>query len=196
MKKQQNKKKWLRIVGNIIFYGALLLLLFNPTAKGWFLRQLMEVGLFRPQIEQEAAMPKQPAVATAFAFRDATGTMRTTADLKGKVVFINFWATWCPPCIAEMPSLEDLYQQFRDDDRLIFLFINEDADVQKARAFLQKKSYSLPLMTNTGQVPAQIFSGTLPTTLILDKDGNVVFRHEGLAKYNSASFVKQLKSLL
>ncbi|WP_132055331.1 TlpA family protein disulfide reductase [Pseudocnuella soli] len=196
MNEQQNKKKWLRILGNIFFYGALLFLLFNPTAKGWFLRQLMEVGLFRAQIEQEAATPNQPAVATAFAFQDATGIMRTTADLKGKVVFINFWATWCPPCIAEMPSLNDLYQQFRDDDRLVFLFINEDADVQKAKAFLQKKSYSLPLMTNTGQVPAQIFSGTLPTTLILDKDGNVVFRHEGLAKYNSASFVKQLKSLL
>ena len=193
--KQTDKKKWLRIGGNVLFYGAILLLLFHPAAKGWLLQQLMAVGLFKAEIKKEAPVTNQPPEATAFSFRDEKGAVVSTEDLKGKVVFINFWATWCPPCIAEMPSLADLYNQFRDDEQVVFLFINEDEDVARAETFLQNKGYSLPLMTRAGSIPADIYSGTLPTTVVLDKKGKIVFRHEGLAKYNSTSFINQLKAL-
>ena len=194
--KQFNKKKWFQRTGNIIFFGLLLLVLFNPNAKGWLLRQLMEVGLFKAEIKKEAALTKLSEAATAFSFRDQKGAVVSTAALKGKVVFINFWATWCPPCIAEMPSLNDLYNQLRDNEQLVFLFINEDDNVGKANTFLQNKGYSIPLFTRAGSLPAEIYSGTLPTTVILNKEGNMVFKHEGLAKYNSAKFINQLKALL
>lgn len=189
-----NKNKWIRTAGNVLFYGTILLLIFNPAAKGWLLRQLMAVGLFQAEIKKEAPVASQSAA--AFSYQDATGTMRSTADLKGKVVFINFWATWCPPCIAEMPSLNDLYNQFRDDQRVVFLFINEDEHVARAKTFLQKKGYTMPLMSRAGSIGAQIYSGTLPTTVVLNKEGNMVFKHEGLAKYNSTAFIEQLKALL
>lgn len=194
--KQIDKKKWLRIMGNILFYGAILVLLTNPAAKGWFLQQLMAVGLFKAEIKKETPATNILQEATAFSFRDEKGAVVSTADLKGKVVFINFWATWCPPCIAEMPSLVKLYEQFRDNDQFVFVFINEDEEVAKAETFLQKKGYSLPLMTRNGSIPADIYSGTLPTTVILNKEGKIVFKHEGLANYNSTSFINQLKALL
>ena len=194
--KQNNKKKWLRRAGNFLFFGLILLLLFNPSAKAWLLRQLMEVGLFKAEIKKEAPLTNMTAAATTFSFRNEKNAVVSTADLKGKIVFINFWATWCPPCIAEMPSLNDLYKQFRDDDQFVFLFINEDEDVANAKTFLQKEGYSLPLMTRAGSIPADIYSGTLPTTLVLNKEGKIVFRHEGLANYNSTKFINQLKALL
>ena len=194
--KQINKKKWLRRAGNFLFFGLILLLLFNPSAKAWLLRQLMEIGLFKAEIKKEASLTNMTAAATTFSFRNEKNAVVSTADLKGKIVFINFWATWCPPCIAEMPSLNDLYKQFRDDDQFVFLFINEDEDVANAKTFLQKEEYSLPLMTRAGSIPADIYSGTLPTTLVLNKEGKIVFRHEGLANYNSTKFINQLKALL
>ena len=194
--KPMDKKKWLGKAGNVLFFGLLLLMLFNPAAKGWLLRQLMAMGLFRAEIKKETPVTNLRPDATAFSFRDENGAVVSTADMKGKVVFINFWATWCPPCIAEMPSLNDLYNQFRDDEQFVFLFINEDDDAAKAKSFLQKKGYTLPMMTRGGSIPAEIYNGTLPTTVVLNKEGNIVFKHEGLAKYNSTTFINQLKALL
>lgn len=194
--KQMDKKKWLRISGNVLFYGAILLLLFNPAAKGWLLQQLMAVGLFKVEIKKEAPVVNQPPEANVFSFRDEKGTIVSTNDLKGKVVFINFWATWCPPCIAEMPSLVDLYEHFRDNDQFVFLFVNEDYNTGKAEAYLKGKGYDLPMVTGAGNIPSAIYSGTLPTTVVLDKEGRIAFKHEGLAKYNNTDFINQLKALL
>ena len=187
---------FLRKEGNYLFFGLLLLLLFNPAAKAWLLRQFMAAGLFKAEFKKEAPATKVAAGLSAFSFRDEHGITHLTADLKGKVVFINFWATWCPPCLAEMPSLNDLYNQFREDEQFVFLFINEDDDEARAKTFLQSKGYTMPLVTRAGNLPVQIFSGTLPTTVVLDKEGRIVFKHEGLAKYNSPDFIKQLKALL
>lgn len=194
--KQIKNYKWLRKAGNFLFFGLLLLLLFNSSAKAWLLQQFMAVGLFQAEMKTEAPVSLLPASENAFSFREESGAIRSTADLKGKVVFIHFWATWCPPCLAEMPSLNALYNQFREDENLVFLFINEDEDSAKAKAFLQRKGYAMPLVTRAGNLPATIFSGTLPTTIVLNKEGRVVFRHEGLAMYNSAAFIHQLKALL
>jgi thiol-disulfide isomerase/thioredoxin len=112
------------------------------------------------------------------------------------VVFINFWATWCPPCRAEMPSLQELYNELKDDHRIVFLFINEDEDVAKAKRYLQKEQYTMPLLTRTGNIPAAFYSGTLPTTVILNKEGQVIFKHEGIAAYNTGAFIQQLKENL
>jgi thiol-disulfide isomerase/thioredoxin len=133
---------------------------------------------------------------TPFYFRDENGNTISTSELKDKVVFINFWASWCPPCRTEMPSLNILYNKLKDDDRFVFLFLNENENTAKARDFLQKNNYSFPLMSVEGNVPASIFSGTLPTTVVLDKEGKIVMKHEGLAGYSGDDFIKQLKELL
>lgn len=190
--KQTVNKTFLRKAGNFLFVGLLLLLLFNPSAKGWVLRQLMNIGLFKAEIRKEA-----PATnLESFSFRDEKGNTTSTANLKGKVVFINFWATWCPPCLAEMPALNDLYNQLKGDDQFVFLFLNEDDNLSKAAAYLQSNGFAMPLVSTAGSVPSAIYTGTLPTTVILNKEGKIVYKHEGLANYNSIEFINQLKALL
>lgn len=189
-------KGFLRKAGNFMFFGLLLLLLFNPSAKSWLLQQIMSVGVFNAEIKKDHPPVSAPAETVIFSFLDEKGNKRSTADLKGKIVFINFWATWCPPCRAEMPSLNDLYNQFRSDDRFVFLFLNEDNDPAVAKRYLQNKGFNMPLMTGDGAVPKDVYSGTLPTTVVFNKKGEIVYKHEGLARYNTTEFIRQLKALL
>lgn len=191
-----SSKTMLKKAGNILFIVLLLFVVFNTDAKSWVLRQLVSIGLFNTEIKKDAHIKNPPQNDLSFSFSDANGKQISTTDLKGKVVFINFWASWCPPCRAEMPSLYALYNKFKDDDRFVFLFISEDDDLSKARSYLQKKEFDIPLVTSTGIVPSQIFSGTLPTTVVLDKAGKLVLKQEGIAGYNTPGFIQQLKDLL
>ena len=194
--KQPDKKRWLNKIGNLISLGLILLLLFNPASKVWLLRQLMAMGLFNAEINKEAAVANIPIGQEPFSFRDEKGNTISKANLKGKVVFITFWATWCPPCRAEMPSLNDLYKQFRKEDNIVFLFLNEDSDAAKAKKYLQHNRFAIPLLSGIAKIPNEIYSGTLPTTVILNKEGRIVYKHEGLAKYNTKTFIHQLRALL
>lgn len=188
--KKELKKRWV----SILFYTAIIVFIFSPTAKSWVLQQVVSTGLLKAKIKKDTS--KNLPQAAAFSFTDAEGKSTSTADLKGKVVFINFWASWCPPCRAEMPSLENLYQKFKDDERIAFLFLNEDNDRSKAIQYLQKNHFTIPLFYSSGDVPNEIFSGTLPTTIVLDKEGKIVLRHQGIAGYNSDDFIRQLNELL
>ena len=188
--KKELKKRWL----SILFYALIIVFLFSPDAKSWLLKQVVSTGLLKAEIKKDS--DKNTSEAVTFSYTDAKGNPATTADLKGKVVFINFWASWCPPCRAEMPSLKNLYQKFKDDDRFVFLFINEDEDKNKAIEYLKKNSFTIPLFYSSGNVPREIFSGSLPTTIVLDKEGKIVLKHQGMAGYDTEGFIRQLKELL
>jgi thiol-disulfide isomerase/thioredoxin len=194
MSNKRSTKKIIKNISNVLFIGVLLLLIFSPGAKAWFLKQLLSVGLFKTEIKKEAANAKSPAI--NFSFQDENGNIISSNELKGKVVFINFWATWCPPCRAEMPSLNKLYNQFNGDNRIVFLFLNEDDNIDKAKAFLKNNNYSFPIVRRAGNITNEVFSGTLPTTVILNKEGKIIMKHEGIASYNNSSFIEELKSLL
>ena len=184
------KKRWL----SVLLIGFLMIIVFVPDAKSFLLRQLVSVGLFKAEINKNEAN-NLPETAS-FSFTDSNGITATNARLKGKVVFINFWASWCPPCRAEMPSLDELYKKLQNNNRFVFLFINEDEDKSKAIRYLEKNHFTIPLYTRSGVMPHEIFSGTLPTTIVINKDGKVVLKHEGLAGYNTEAFISQLKDLL
>lgn len=184
------KKNWVTALLTVF----IAVMVVSPNAKSWVLEQLVSMGLFRAEIKKEGIKDNERA--TSFNFTNAAGVTASTGSLKGKVVFINFWASWCPPCRAEMPSLNELYKKLKDDNRFVFLFMNEDEDKTKAKQYLQKKKFAIPLYSRIGDVPSEIFSGTLPTTIVVDKQGKVVLNHTGMAGYNSDAFIKQLKDLL
>lgn len=174
----------------VIFIGVLFV---SPDAKSFVLRQLMATGLFNASIDKKGT---DISSANDFDFADGKGNIQNTSSLRGKVVFINFWASWCPPCRAEFPSIETLYTQFKDNPDMFFLTINEDSDLAKGRAYLDKENFSVPLYTANGNVPREIYSGALPTTIVLDKDGKIRFHHTGFANYASGKFVRQIEELL
>ncbi|MEX2591203.1 MAG: TlpA disulfide reductase family protein [Anditalea sp.] len=128
-------------------------------------------------------------------FKDENGKTVSLNSLKGKVVFINFWATWCPPCIAEMPSINKLYSEFRDNDKVMFLMVDVDNNRAKSEKFMKKRKFNLPVYTPAGPVPPSYLGGSIPTTLVLNKDGKVVFKHEGMSDFSNGEFKSFLTKL-
>ena len=183
------KKNW----KNYLFYAVILFFLFSPGAKSWLLQRIISTGLFNARIKTEQFANKISST-PSFSVTAEDGKIINSNSLQGKVVLINFWASWCPPCRAEMPSLNKLYNELKNDHHFVFLFINEDENIENARKFISKNNFSIPLYFRLN-VPEEIFSGTLPTTLVLDKQGKVVLKHEGMADYDNERFINQLKKL-
>lgn len=129
-------------------------------------------------------------------FTDENGETVSLHELKGKVVFINLWATWCPPCIHEMPSINKLRQTFKDNDDLVFLMVDMDGEIETARKFMEKKKFDLPVHVVNSEIPRELFSGSIPTTIIVDKQNNIAGRQVGGADYMSPKIVEAIEGLL
>lgn len=114
------------------------------------------------------------------------------STFKGKKVFLNVWASWCPPCIAEMPSIEALYQKFKDNENVVFIMLNVDEDKSKAEKFLKRKKYTFPIYRSVSKTPSIFYSNSIPSTYVINEKGEIIFKHQGLANYNSESFINML----
>lgn len=187
-------------LGFIMTLVFMSIVIFNPDAKALLMRGLMKTGLFAPDISdletkpvggQKADRPQVESVS----FTSSDGKTIDLANLKGKVVFLNFWATWCPPCIAEMPSINSLYNKLKDNRNVIFIMADADGNLEKSIAFMRKKNFNLAIYVPTGQIPEQLFKGSLPTTVIINKKGEIVFNNEGMADYDSGEMERFLKNL-
>lgn len=176
----------------VILIGVMFV---SPNAKSFMLRQLMATGLFNASIDTKVADSKKTANVD-FDFSDENGGVQNTSSLRGKVVFINFWASWCPPCRAELPSIETLYSKFKDNPDVFFLTVNQDDDLATGRAYLKKEKYAVPLFTVNGNVPKEVYAGVLPTTVVLDKSGKIRYHNAGFANYASDKFLKQIEELI
>ena len=116
-----------------------------------------------------------------FELKDQFGNTHKLSDYKGKTVFLNFWATWCPPCKAEMPDIQKIYETYdqEGDDALIVLGVagpnvGQEQDEEGIKAFLEENGYTYPVvMDTTGQLFMQYGVYSLPTTFMIDRDGNV-----------------------
>jgi len=124
---------------------------------------------------------------------DLDGNITNMKIFQDQVVVVNFWATWCPPCVAEMPSFQKLYDAY--GDKVIFLFVANDEE-EKVLKFLKKKGYELPVFFQASRVPQALGSNSLPTTYILDKDGNIIVNQRGAVDWNSSRVRELLDSLI
>jgi thiol-disulfide isomerase/thioredoxin len=115
-------------------------------------------------------------------------------DLKGKVVFINFWATWCLPCRVEMPSLQKLHERFRANPNVVFLFIS-DEEKSVIERYEKDSGYKLPYHIDRGPRPAAFDARGIPATFVISREGRVVAMHEGAARWDTTANIKLLEEL-
>jgi thiol-disulfide isomerase/thioredoxin len=124
------------------------------------------------------------------------GTQARLSALKGKAVFLNFWATWCPPCREEMPSMEALYQRFRGRDlELLAVDIQEDKDT--VAAFMKEYGLTFPAaLDSTGRISAEYGVRGIPTTFIIDRDGGIIASVVGGRDWNTQAVFAALELLI
>lgn len=185
MKTDQNKKRNSRLTGiSVLLLTALILSVFALSACGK--KETVAPGASTPATADGPTEPteKERVKAYDFTLTDQYGAEHKLSDYEGKVIFLNFWATWCPPCRQEMPDIENLFKDQGMNQRdlvvLAVAYPDEDGsasaqremDVAGIKDFLLENSYTFPvLMDTTGQVFQQYQISGLPTTYMIDHEG-------------------------
>lgn len=121
-------------------------------------------------------------------FVDMEGKPVNLSNYKGKTVFINLWATWCPPCRAEMPHIEDMYQKVKDTENLEFLMIALDKEFQKSKKFIDDKEFTFPVVHASYGLNQSLQSESIPTTLVVNPSGEIIFYQEGMSNFDTEEF--------
>ena len=183
-------------IGNVIFIIITAIVFFNADARTLLIRGFMLTGLFNAEVSTETQKPDLNRLAPAgMTFRKENGELLNLSENKGKVYFINFWATWCPPCRAEMPSINKLASKIEKKDKISFIMVDVDNKIDASVKYMNKHSFNLQVYSSVSPIPEQIFNGTLPTTLIIGPHGNIVFYHTGMADYNTTEMINFLNTL-
>ena len=152
------------------------------------------------QNAQRAAETNHKVAAVPFELKDQYGKTHTLSEYKGKVIFLNFWATWCPPCRAEMPDIQKLYERSpkEGEGAVIGLGVaspklGNEKDEAGIKAFMDKNGYTYPvLMDARGELFSAYGIRAIPTTFMIDREGNVYGRVQGaLSGENIDKVVKQ-----
>jgi thiol-disulfide isomerase/thioredoxin len=164
----------------------------------------------RPPQDIAGASPAQRAFAVAgvpvlqkaqpvfdFTAPLASGGTLNIQELSGKVVFLNFWASWCGPCRAEMPSMEKLYQKFKPQG-LEMLAINYVEKPETVRAFMREHKLSFPAgLDISGKITTGLYGVTaFPTTYIIDREGRIIVRVIGSRQWDTPEIMAAFAALL
>ena len=206
MDKKKKKKSTKR---TLLEYGiiALVALILYATGLhteviGFMQRGLLATGLITPKIETPYQNETDNELATTttsnqadfnLTLMDEDGNTLSLADFKGKAIFMNMWATWCPPCIAEMPNINNLYKEMGRE--VAFVMVSLDDDFETAKAFNSRKGFDLPIYTLQSHRPTMYQSTTVPTTYVISADGQLMMTHKGMANYNTSKFKKFLEEI-
>lgn len=171
----------------IFIAGGLTLLTLAASATTVTSDELLRIGL-QPL--------KEGTESVDFELEDLTGATRRLSDFRGKVVFLNFWATWCGPCRFEMPSMEKLYQRLKDKG-LEIIAVNLQEDSSSVRQFVDEYGLSFPvLLDTTGRIGATYGARSIPTTYIVDREGFVFAGTIGTREWDTEDYLRFFEKLL
>jgi len=187
---RKKKTNWQR---EILFWGIFLLIAsglyfsgYHTNVIGKVQQVFLSTGIIKPDLPEN--LDNLPAASREYYFVDQENRMRSLHDFKGQAVFLNVWATWCPPCIAEMPSIAALYEEFSDNPDVAFLLVSVDEDFETAREFMQSRNMELPIYHFRNRSPDAFNSSVIPTTYVLTPDGRLAVKKEGMARYDTDEF--------
>ena len=171
LKKIQSKEKWMKLAMKI---GAIILLGFGCFMIYQGATALKPMAPNHEQSsDQEMTMDEIIEMVCSYEVEDLNGKKVSLNDVKGKYVFLNFWATWCPPCQSEMPELQALYEKYLGDDVAVVTISMPDTkqSVEDIKNYIQQEGYSFPVWIDDGFFSVQFNVASLPTSYVIQKDG-------------------------
>ncbi|HSD51810.1 MAG TPA: TlpA disulfide reductase family protein [Candidatus Methylomirabilis sp.] len=178
--RMEGNRGWRRfLTANNLFLASMVLVL------AFLMARRQGVILDSPPMQVKAPGQRNGA-APEFVLADLGGNRVRLSDHRGHVVLLNFWATWCPPCRAEMPSMEKLYQAYRDRGLVILAISGDRTGQSTVEVFVQEVGVTFPILLDpANEVFAQYGVRGLPTSFLLDRQGRIVSAEAGARDWNS-----------
>jgi thiol-disulfide isomerase/thioredoxin len=193
MIKKWKEKKLIDKIGDILFYLFILAMII-PSSRMAVTVAVKRVFAFSPK---EISREERVAVETDqfyWLMETEEGDTVNLADYRGKTIFINMWATWCPTCVAEKPSIQKLYDAFKNDDQVVFIIISSEKR-ETVEVFMKEEAYTFPFMLAKTNTPEVLASRSVPTTYLIAPSGEIVLREVGSKKWHGEETIELIRSL-
>jgi len=160
-----------------------------------YLNEIMEAPALEPSLK-DGNIISIDFETNALQFADLDSKMFSIQDFKGKTLFINYWATWCNPCLAEMPSMADLYERYSSNDDIVFLYLSRE-ELKTIQEYIPKDESLQKLPIYKVVTDDEFFATTgIPTTFIINSSGNLIVKDVGSAFWNDQSVFNFIDNLL
>lgn len=165
----------------LLLTALLVSVLVFKDFRAWIGSQI----LMKPSLDKVSESVTLSKEETAIQLKGINTPDILLSDLQGKPIFLNFWGTWCPPCRAEFPSIEKLYQS--KGSKIKFVLIAMQDEEETVRKFLQDKGYTVPVYIAESPIPAKLLPSVFPTTYILNPQFRILKKDQSAADWNSES---------
>ena len=182
------KKGWVK---NVLFLAILGMLFFTNVGE-WIRIQITSVTLSFPENEIIISDTAQDIHQFPLQLKNANGDEFLLRENKGKPLFINFWATWCVPCLAEFSSLEQFKSNFPEVE---FMFITAENQAVYDH-YLSKTSHDLPFYRQLSSIPSELSHGAIPATFLISAEGKILYQHIGGADWDNEATIEEFRKLL
>ena len=149
---------------------------------------------FNPSVKP---LPGKGVPAPNFSLADLEGKKVSLTDFKGKVVLLNIWATWCAPCVAEMPSMEKLYQELKGEDFELLAISVDESGGEAVKPFIEKYKLSFRVLLDTKAEIKNLYQATgIPESFIIDRDGMIVEKIIGPRDWATSEAIRYFRKLI
>ncbi len=139
----------------------------------------------------------RPFTPPDFSLMDLSGKRAELAEFRGQYVLLNFWATWCPPCVEEMPSMDVLYQRYRHRGFVVVAISSDVEGAPVVRGFIEKLGVSFPILLDSEQRVSNAYGAkNLPVSFLLDRQGNIIAAAQGARDWASPEALSTLEEII
>lgn len=198
MKSKEPSPKKSSLKKELIQWGIIFVIVAGLYATGYHTEVIGKVqsvllytGILQPDTDASVIHGNQADYNMPLLTLD--GKRTSLSEFEGKTIFMNLWATWCPPCIAEMPNIQRLYDDI-DDENIVFVMASLDQDPQKVWDFIERKGFTFPVYSVLAKPPVYD-SSVVPTTYVISPHGEIIMKHQGMAKYDTDDFKQFLNAV-
>ncbi|MFW6006784.1 MAG: TlpA family protein disulfide reductase [Bacillota bacterium] len=165
----------------ILFLSFIILIfLFTPVISGEDTQNEEEIKIWEITEVNSSGKPSTGNQAPDFSFRNNEKDEIKLSDLQGKIIFINFWASWCPPCKQEMPDIQNIYEKYEDKDEIMILTVNIQEEEKVIKNYMSDNDFTFPVLKDMNSLAQSYYVSNIPTSFFLDKEGIIREKHTGV----------------
>ncbi len=180
----------------LIIIGSIIGIMFVVGVIGYIGGKVTNGKNAGNQQASGSSAPEENAPAPDFSLRTTDNAVVKLSDYRGKVVFLNFWATWCPPCRMELPSMERLYGQLKGQAFVILAVNVDESEPDNVKNFAKSMNLTFPVLVDDGNVSKMYNVNAIPTTFIIRKDGTIDTIVDGARAWDEQSYVSAFDKLI